>query len=159
MITNCNSNFYGITESTRKYIKLLLLPLYSISYSAAYFSHSEIKTINLERLFIYIIMSISPQFPIQTQLLRNLYNSLSSPHIMYPLISMPTCENKQSNTIINNIYHNIPYFSNTYDTGILRPYNSEHQAIFSIMNVVLITNNINVVTNPIVYYTMHSPWI
>ena len=57
----------------------------------------------------------------------------SSRHFL-PLINQPTRETKSSNSIIDNIYCNIPCPFDTCDVGILRPYISDHNAIFCILN-------------------------
>ena len=56
-------------------------------------------------------------------------NTLASHHF-FPLINQPTRETKSSNTIIYNIYCNIPCPFDMCDIGILRPYISDHNAIF-----------------------------
>ena len=59
-------------------------------------------------------------------------NTLSSHHF-FPLINQPTRETKFSNTIIDNIYCNLPCPFDMCDTGILRPYISDHNAIFCML--------------------------
>ena len=50
------------------------------------------------------------------------------------LISQPEKQKKISNTIIDNIYCNLPCPFDMCDTGILRPYISDHNAIFCMSN-------------------------
>ena len=52
--------------------------------------------------------------------LKNLRNTLSS-HPFFPLINQPTRETKSSNTIIDNIYCNIPCPFDMCDIGISTP--------------------------------------
>ena len=66
-------------------------------------------------------------------LIWQLKNILSSHHF-FPLINQPTRETKSSNIIIDNIYGNIPCPFDTCDVGILRPYISDHNAIFCCHN-------------------------
>ena len=54
--------------------------------------------------------------------------------IFSPLINQPTRETKSSNTIKDHIYCNIPCPFDMCDVGILRPYISDHNAIFCILN-------------------------
>ena len=66
-------------------------------------------------------------------------------------INMPTRENKQSKTIIDNVYCNISYSLNTCDPGILRPYINDNHSLFSIMNTVCNTTSITVVPKRILH--------
>ena len=58
------------------------------------------------------------------------FKNISSSHYFFPLINQPTRETKSSNTIIDNIYCNIPCPFDTCDVGILRPYISDYNALF-----------------------------
>ena len=60
-------------------------------------------------------------------------NILSSEHFS-PLINKPTRESKHSHTIIDNIYCNIPSSIEMYDSGILRPFISDHNVVFCVCN-------------------------
>ena len=62
----------------------------------------------------------------------NNLRTLSSHHF-FPLINQPTRETKFSNTIIDNIYCNLPCPFDMCDTSILRPYISDHNAIFCML--------------------------
>ena len=59
-------------------------------------------------------------------------NTLSSHHFV-PLINQPTRETNSSNTIIDNIYCNIPCPFDMCDIGILHPYISDYNAFFCIL--------------------------
>ena len=59
--------------------------------------------------------------------LRTLYLLI----IFFSLINQPSRETKFSDTIIDNIYCNLPCPFDMCDTGILRPYISDHNAIFA----------------------------
>ena len=60
---------------------------------------------------------------------EELKNIISSEHF-FPLINQPTRESKPCHTIIDNIYCNIPRPLEMSDVGIVRPYISDHNAIF-----------------------------
>ena len=69
----------------------------------------------------------------------NLTWELKYLRILYLLIifpsyfNQPTRETKSSNTIIDDIYCNIPCPFDMCDIGILRPYISDHNAFFCIL--------------------------
>ena len=62
-------------------------------------------------------------------------------HHLYPLINKPTREVKSSNTIIDNIFCNVPNALETCSVGIIRTYISDHHAIFCILDNVAPQNN------------------
>ena len=68
------------------------------------------------------------------------FKNILSSHHFFPLINQPTRETKSSNTIIYNIYCNIPCPFDTCEVGILRPYISDHNAIFCILNNITVNN-------------------
>ena len=55
-------------------------------------------------------------------------------HHLYPLINKPTREVKSSNTIIDNIFCNVPNALETCGVGIIRTYISDHHAILCILD-------------------------
>ena len=59
------------------------------------------------------------------------FNNILSSHHFTPFINQPTRETISSNTIIDNIYCNIPCPFDMCDIDILRPYKSDHNAIFA----------------------------
>ena len=67
-------------------------------------------------------------------------NILSSEHF-FPLINQPTRASKLSHTIIDNIYCNIPRPLEMSDVGILRPYISDHNAIFFVLHDTTVVND------------------
>ena len=69
-------------------------------------------------------------------------NILASEHF-FPLINKPTRESKNSLTIIDNIYCNIPSPLEMCDVGILRPYISDHNAIFCVLYDTTVSNDQN----------------
>ena len=71
---------------------------------------------------------------IESDLAIEEFKNIFSFHHFFPLINQPTRETKSSNTILDNIYCNIPCPFDTCDVGILRPYISDHNAIFCILN-------------------------
>ena len=56
-------------------------------------------------------------------------------HHFVPLINKPTREIKNSKTVIDNIFCNVPLPFDICDVGILRPYISDHHAIFCILKI------------------------
>ena len=74
-------------------------------------------------------VDISPCLNLTCEL-KNL-RILLSPHHFFSLINQPTRETKSSNTIVDNIYCNIPWSFDMCDIGILRPYISDDNVIFS----------------------------
>ena len=62
-------------------------------------------------------------------------------HHLYPLINKPTREVKSSNTIIDNIFCNVPNALETCSVGIIRTYISDHHAILCILDNVAPQNN------------------
>ena len=71
---------------------------------------------------------------IESDLAIEEFKNIFSSHHFFPLINQPPRETKSSNTIIYNIYCNIPCPFDMCDVGILRPYISDHNAIFCILN-------------------------
>ena len=67
-------------------------------------------------------------------------NILSSEHFP-PLINKPTRERKHSHTIIDNIYCNIPSSIKMCESGILRPFISDHNAVFCVLNDTTVFND------------------
>ena len=67
-------------------------------------------------------------------------NILSSEHFP-PLLNKPTRESKHSHTIIDNIYCNIPSSIEMYDSGILRPFISDQNAVFCVLNDTTVCND------------------
>ena len=67
-------------------------------------------------------------------------NILSSEHF-FPLINKPTRESNHSHTIIDNIYCNIPRSIKRCDSGILRPFISDHNAVFCVLNDTTVFND------------------
>ena len=65
---------------------------------------------------------------------------LSSEHFS-PLINKPTRESKHSHTIIDNIYCNIPSSIEMCESGILRPFISDHNAVFCVLNDTTVFND------------------
>ena len=59
----------------------------------------------------------------------------------FPLINKPTHESKHSHTIIGNIYCNIPSSIKMCESGILRPFISDHNAVFCILNDTTVFND------------------
>ena len=62
-------------------------------------------------------------------------------HHLYPLINKPTREIKSSNTIIDNIFCNVPHALETCSVGIIRTYISDHHAVFCILDNAVPQNN------------------
>ena len=56
-------------------------------------------------------------------------------HHFAPLINKPTSEMKNSKTVIDNIFCNVPLPFDMCDVGILRPYISDHRAFFCILKI------------------------
>ena len=77
-------------------------------------------------------VDISPciEFDLAIEELKNILSS----HHCFPLINQPTRETTSSNTIIDNIYCNIPCPFDMCDVGILCPYIRDHNTIFCILN-------------------------
>ena len=71
---------------------------------------------------------------------EELKNILSS-KIFFPLIKKPTRESKHSHTIIDNIYCNIPSSIKMCESGILRPFISDHNAVFCGLNDTTVFND------------------
>ena len=67
-------------------------------------------------------------------------NILSSEHFS-PLINKPTRESKHTHTIIDNIYCNIPSSIEMCESGILRPFISDHNAVFCVLNDTTVFND------------------
>ena len=65
---------------------------------------------------------------------------LSSEHFS-PLINKPTRESKHTHTIIDNIYCNIPSSIEMCESGILRPFISDHNAVFCVLNDTTVFND------------------
>ena len=63
------------------------------------------------------------------------FKNLFSMHHFAPLINNPTREVKNSKTVIDNIFCNVPLPFDICDVGILRPYISDHHAIFCILTI------------------------
>ena len=70
---------------------------------------------------------------------EELKNILSSEHF-FPFINKPNCESKHTHTIIYNIYCNIPSSVDMCDSGILRPFISDHNAVFCALNNTTVFN-------------------
>ena len=66
---------------------------------------------------------------------------LSSNHL-YPLINRPTRITKSSETLIDNIYCNMPNISNTMEAGLLHAIISDHNGMFCIDNNTLLSKKI-----------------
>ena len=61
------------------------------------------------------------------------FKHVFSMHHFAPLINKPTREMKNPKTVIDNIFCNVPLPFVMCDVGILRPYISDHHAIFCIL--------------------------
>ena len=57
------------------------------------------------------------------------FKNISSSEHFPPLINKPTRESKHSHTIMDNIYCNMTSSIEMYDSGILRPFISDHNAV------------------------------
>ena len=95
------------------------------------------ESIQSENKYLYILgdfnVDVTPHA--ETTLATEEFKNIFSSYHLYPLINKPTRETKTSNTIIDNIYCNIPYPLDTCDVGILRPFIADHNVIFCIMKM------------------------
>ena len=71
---------------------------------------------------------------------EELKNILSSEHF-FPLINKPTRKSKHSHTLIDNIYCNIPSSIEMCESGILRPFISDHNTVFCVSNDTTVFND------------------
>ena len=61
------------------------------------------------------------------------FSNIFSSHYYHKLINPPTRERKQSSTLLDNIYTNIPDCYNTCTSGVLRFFTqSDHYPVFTI---------------------------
>ena len=74
---------------------------------------------------------------VETNLAMEEFKNTFSTHYFYPLINKPTREIKNSKSIIDNIFSNVPYALDLCDVGIIRTYISDHHAIFSVLDTVI----------------------
>ena len=73
------------------------------------------------------------------------FSNIFSTYYYHKLINLPTRERKQSSTLLDNIYTNIPDCYNTCSSGILRFLTqSDHYPIFTMRKNVYHMNHYNI---------------
>ena len=77
----------------------------------------------------------------------NISKTCSFMHHFIPLINKPTREVKNSKTIIDNIFCNVPLPFNMCDFGIICPYISDHHAIFCILKHINLQKSLSLLLN------------
>ena len=107
-----------------------------------------LEMISKENKLVYILgdmnVDIAPNATFNVNI-DNFHNTFSSHHF-YPLINQPTRVTPTSSSVIDNVYCNSPLPSDINDVGILRPYISDHHAIFCIVKLTTLKNEINTFT-------------
>ena len=96
---------------------------------------------NNKYVFILGDFNVDLSLNIKTSTSNEDFNNLFSMHHFVPLINKPTGEMKNSKTVIDNIVCNVPLLFDMCDVGILRPYISDHHAIFCILKIDKSHNN------------------
>ena len=93
--------------------------------------------------YLFLLENFNDDLPhgVGTNLPIEEFKNIFLTHHLYPLINKPTREVKSSNTIIDNIFCNVPNAIETCSIGIIRTYIIDHHAILCILGNVAPQNN------------------